>query len=121
LYALVYCHNKNIVHRDLKEANVLLKKNHIQGEDPSIKVIDFGIASFSKNKNKLMDVCGTPTYMAPEVIKGCYDDKCDIWSLGVMLYIMLCGNMPFSGMSIDQLFYNIKYKEVEIDRYVERK
>lgn len=68
-----------------------------------------------------MDVCGTPTYMAPEVIKGCYDDKCDIWSLGVMLYIMLCGNMPFSGMSIDQLFYNIKYKEVEIDRYVERK
>lgn len=46
--------------------------------------------------------------MAPEVIRGCYGKQCDIWSLGILLYIMLTGKIPFGGMSIDQLFFNIK-------------
>jgi len=76
------------MHRDLKPENLLYDVN---GEEGIIKVIDFGTAKSYKTGEKIKMSLGTPYYMAPEVIKDKHDYKCDIWSLGVILYVLLCG------------------------------
>ncbi|MBQ2499638.1 MAG: protein kinase [Bacteroidales bacterium] len=87
--AICYSHSNNIVHRDLKPENIMLENSN--QASPYIKLIDWGGARyFSKNK-KMSTIKGTPYYIAPEVIKEVYDEKCDIWSLGVILYVLLCG------------------------------
>jgi calcium-dependent protein kinase len=92
--AVCYSHQNNVVHRDLKPENILLED---KTEDPVIKLIDWGGARyFSKNK-KMTKISGTPYYIAPEVLNEVYDEKCDIWSCGVILYILLCGYPPFNG------------------------
>ncbi|CAG9324084.1 CDPK1_39 [Blepharisma stoltei] len=94
--ALMYCHQNGIVHRDLKPENLLFEND---SQDAPIKVIDFGTSlKFSPN-TKLSNFTGTAYYVAPEVIKGKYDEKCDVWSAGVILYIMLCGIPPFNASS----------------------
>ena len=87
IYAVAYCHNQGIIHRDLKPDNLLLID---KSEDAALKVIDFGTGIKMTNDNKVKQVIGTIYYMAPEVFTGNYDEKCDIWSCGVILYIMLC-------------------------------
>lgn len=95
LSAICYCHQNNIVHRDLKPENILLdNKNE---ENPTIKLIDWGGARFFSKQKKMTKVNGTPYYIAPEVISEVYDEKCDIWSAGVILYVLLCGYPPFNG------------------------
>jgi calcium-dependent protein kinase len=91
--AINYIHTNNIVHRDLKPENILLdtKKNNI------IKIIDWGTARFFEKNKKMNKVSGTPYYIAPEVLFEKYDEKCDIWSCGVIMYILLCGYPPFNG------------------------
>ena len=74
-------------------------------EDGTVKFIDFGLACQMKRGEK--DIAGTPYYLAPEVLTGYYGYGCDIWSLGVVLYQMLNGKMPFDGRSQDELFDNI--------------
>ncbi len=106
LSAVYYLHCKNFVHRDLKPENILLETNKIG--DYTIKLIDFG-AAISFSKQKLKEVTGTPYYIAPEVLKNSYNNKCDIWSCGVILYILLCGYPPFNASS-----------EVEILELVEK-
>lgn len=87
--AICYSHSNNIVHRDLKPENIMLE--NINAQNLIIKLIDWGGARyFSKNK-KMSTIKGTPYYIAPEVIKEVYDEKCDIWSLGVIFYVLLCG------------------------------
>jgi calcium-dependent protein kinase len=86
------------VHRDLKPENLLLDS---KSEDAYIKVIDFGTSALISPNSKLNHKFGTPYYTAPEVLTGQYDEKCDVWSCGVILYVMLCGYPPFSG-STDQ-------------------
>lgn len=94
LSAVCYSHQSNVVHRDLKPENILLDD---KTDDPVIKLIDWGGARyFSKNK-KMTKISGTPYYIAPEVLNEVYDEKCDIWSCGVILYILLCGYPPFNG------------------------
>ena len=66
------------------------------GKDQQIKLIDFGLAKQVKTA-KLKTEAGTPYYMAPEVVKGNYGPRCDVWSLGIILYIMLSGHFPFNG------------------------
>lgn len=92
-----YCHKLGIVHRDLKPENILYKS---YDNTSDIKISDFGVAKYFNsidNNNKLYSAVGTPSYTAPEVIIGKgYNEKCDIWSLGIILYIMLCGYLPFS-------------------------
>lgn len=87
--AINYCHTKSIVHRDLKPENFLLVKKPDEGEDANIKIIDFGLArhytSKPGDKDLMKTKAGTPYYISPEVLKGTYDEKCDIWSCGVIM------------------------------------
>lgn len=92
--AVLYCHLNGIVHRDIKSDNILFLKNDINSP---IKLIDFGISVKFEKDTKLKEKTGTVLYIAPEVIGGSYDEKCDIWSLGVLMYMMLSGTPPFYG------------------------
>lgn len=94
LSSLNYCHKKNIIHRDMKPENLLLDKDE---KNPKIKIIDFGTATTFERGKWLTQKFGTPYYIAPEVLKKKYNEKCDIWSCGVILYILLCGYPPFNG------------------------
>jgi calcium-dependent protein kinase len=102
--AINYVHTSNIVHRDLKPENILLdtKKNNI------IKIIDWGTARFFEKNKKMNKVSGTPYYIAPEVLFEKYDEKCDIWSCGVIMYILLCGYPPFNGETDNEILSKIK-------------
>ncbi|CAG9321174.1 unnamed protein product [Blepharisma stoltei] len=98
--AINYCHKNGIVHRDLKPENLLLENSD---PDAKIKVIDFGISQKLQPHHKLNQAVGTIFYMAPETFTGSYDEKCDIWSAGVILYIMLCGSPPFFAENVEQM------------------
>ena len=89
--AVQHLHSMGIAHRDIKLANVLLKK------DLTIKLADFGFAKEESTEEVMMKTyCGTPITMAPEILKGKpYDKKCDIWSLGVILFQLVFGKLPF--------------------------
>lgn len=95
LCALHYLHKCEIVHRDLKPENILLDQKPTSPDDLNIKIIDFG-ASATHSKG-LHTVIGSLSYIAPEVYTMDYSEKCDIWSAGCILYILLSGKMPFSG------------------------
>jgi calcium-dependent protein kinase len=82
------------VHRDLKPENILLEQNKAFDQ---IKIIDFGTSLVYDPAKKLDEKLGTPYYIAPEVLNKKYGNKCDIWSIGVIVYIVLCGSPPFSG------------------------
>lgn len=111
LSAICYCHQNNIVHRDLKPENIMLdsKKDKV----PIIKLIDWGGARyFSKNK-KMKKINGTPYYIAPEVLNEVYDEKCDIWSAGVIFYILLCGYPPFNGETDTEIMDAVRQGEFD--------
>ncbi|XP_017484495.1 PREDICTED: serine/threonine-protein kinase SIK2-like [Rhagoletis zephyria] len=97
--AVQYCHSMGVVHRDLKAENVLLDK------DMNIKLADFGFSNRYEEGNPLTTWCGSPPYAAPEVFQGLeYDGpKADIWSLGVVLYALVCGALPFNGDTLLEL------------------
>ena len=108
--ALSYCHANNIVHKDIKPENILLMTEH---DIESIKLIDFGTAQKFDPKKKMTTVIGTPYYVAPEVLKGSYNEKCDIWGIGVIMYILLSGVPPFNGPDDDTIMKKVvegKYK-----------
>eukprot|EP00914_Ancora_sagittata_P001760 GHVO01004200.1.p1 GENE.GHVO01004200.1~~GHVO01004200.1.p1 ORF type:complete len:523 (+),score=99.29 GHVO01004200.1:36-1604(+) len=96
LSGIAYMHKNKIVHRDLKPENLLL-----QSKDPTalVKIIDFGLSTHfePQGTKKMKDKIGTAYYIAPEVLHGTYDEKCDVWSIGVILYILLSGCPPFYG------------------------
>mmetsp|Transcript_36748 Transcript_36748/g.27201 ORF Transcript_36748/g.27201 Transcript_36748/m.27201 type:complete len:212 (-) Transcript_36748:675-1310(-) len=104
LSAVSYCHKNKVVHRDLKPENILLdsKNNDI------IKIIDFGTSQVFSPDTKLHQALGTPYYIAPEVLRGEYDEKCDVWSIGVILYILLCGQPPFNGAKDKDILKKVK-------------
>lgn len=96
LSAINYCHSQNIVHRDLKPENLLLDRT---GDQTRVTIIDFGTAGSFVPGEKMTQKYGTPYYIAPEVLRKSYDQKCDLWSCGVILYILLCGYPPFNGQT----------------------
>jgi calcium-dependent protein kinase len=96
-----YCHNQNICHRDLKPENILYLNSGSE-KNNRIKIIDFGLSQAS---DRLKTKVGTAYYVSPEILKGNYTQLCDIWSAGVILYILLSGDPPFNGAN-DSAIYN---------------
>ena len=101
--AIEYCHNNGIVHRDLKPENLLYLKEG-EEEDNPIKIADFGLSQHIDINKTLSSKVGTAYYVPPEILAGKYNEKCDIWSAGVILYILLSGDPPFNASS-DNLIY----------------
>ncbi|XP_075298479.1 serine/threonine-protein kinase SIK2 isoform X2 [Opisthocomus hoazin] len=99
LSAVEYCHGRKIVHRDLKAENLLLDNNM------NIKIADFGFGNFYKSGEPLTTWCGSPPYAAPEVFEGQQYEgpQLDIWSMGVVLYVLVCGALPFDGPTLPLL------------------
>ena len=98
-----YSHKLKIVHRDLKPENVLLD------DDLNVKIADFGLSNEIKDGDFLKTSCGSPNYAAPEVIRGGLytGPEIDVWSCGVILYVMLCGRLPFEDEDVQVLFTKI--------------
>ena len=110
LSAISHIHSLGIVHRDLKPDNILFEKEDITSD---IKIIDFGVSRQSYTKNDdLTSIVGTPYYVAPEVLSGKYDKKVDVWSIGIIMYVLLTGRPPFNGSSKSELFEKIKTKDI---------
>ena len=104
LEAVNYLHAHGVCHRDLKPENILFSN---VADDSCLKLIDFGLSKVIDGDKNLKGAVGTTFYMAPEVITGNYNEKCDIWALGVILYIMLCGKPPFYSQNEEELKKNI--------------
>jgi len=108
---LLYLHEQNITHRDIKLENIIIKNK------TEIKIIDFGFSVIAAKDKLLNFFCGTPNYMPPEIIlkKDYLGEFSDIWSIGILLYTILCGSFPFRGMVIFIYFILIKaFSEKEL-------
>jgi calcium-dependent protein kinase len=107
LSSVSYCHKMNIIHRQLKPENILIERKEKNGY-LRIKLIDFGTAKiFGKNKVQKR-VIGSSYYIAPEVLSHNYNEKCDLWSCGVIMYILLTGRPPFGGDTNEEIMIRIK-------------
>lgn len=104
LSAVLYLHKHGFIHRDLKPENIIFETKDVNSK---IKVIDFGTSCAFEKGNKLKKKLGTPYYIAPEVLKRNYDEKCDVWSSGVIMYILLCGYPPFNGANDKVIFQRV--------------
>lgn len=109
-----YLHQQGIAHRDIKPENLLL------GGDNVLKIIDFGLSHEYNDNILLKTKCGSPSYAAPEILKGeLYDGfKCDVWSSGVTLFAMICGFLPFDGENNKILFKNIIKCKLEVPTFL---
>ena len=110
---LEYLNSHNIYHRDLKPQNILITK------DLTLKISDFGLAKLCESDSLLDTICGSPMYMAPEIMKfKRYDTKADLWSLGVMFYQMMTGKTPFQARNHTELMENIEKNEIIFPRNI---
>ena len=113
-----YIHSKGIAHRDLKPENLLLSKNKI------LKIIDFGLSNFYDGTKRLQTPCGSPCYASPEMVKGKrYDGfNIDIWAIGVILFAMLCGYLPFEDdeNDTDVLFNEIIRNKIDYPYFLSK-
>lgn len=98
LSAVAHIHSRGIAHRDIKLQNILI--DHCDDRNAQLKLIDFGYGSRYIGNLPMRTKCGTPYTTAPEVIRECYDERCDVWSCGVVIYIMLSGRRPFEALNI---------------------
>ena len=106
VYGLGHCHWRSVLHRDVKLDNILID------HDKGVKIWDFGVSKIIKKHQKIVEQWGTPAYIAPEIIadKGYQGFYVDIWSLGVLLYAMVCGAVPFKANNMQELYKNIMNK-----------
>lgn len=104
------CHSLGVMHRDLKPENFLFVNEE---EDSPIKAIDFGLSMFFKPGETFTDVVGSPYYVAPEVLRKCYGPKADVWSAGVIIYILLSGVPPFWAETEQDIFDEVLHGELD--------
>ena len=107
--AINYCHKMKIIHRDLKPENILLTKNNNNYLD--IKICDFGTSQIFKKGDVQKETIGSLYYVAPEVLKKKYNFKCDLWSCGIIMYILLTNKLPFAGRTDEEIITNIIYNK----------
>lgn len=122
-----HCHSNGVVHRDLKPENIMYKEmmnanDSVMTRETSIetlevKIIDFGLSKLLQNlqKGELRTLVGTPYYVAPEVLEGQYSKECDCWSLGVIMYAILSGCLPFYGNTPKEVFERIRSAKVNFE------
>uniref|UniRef100_A0A7C9AWQ9 non-specific serine/threonine protein kinase n=1 Tax=Opuntia streptacantha TaxID=393608 RepID=A0A7C9AWQ9_OPUST len=101
LNVVAFCHLQGVVHRDLKPENFLFTS---KDENSVLKAIDFGLSDFVKPDERLNDIVGSAYYVAPEVLHRCYGTEADVWSIGVIAYILLCGSRPFWARTESGIF-----------------
>jgi len=109
--AIEYLHDMNIAHRDLKPENLLVKSI---ADDTEVKIADFGLSKIIDEQKMMQTACGTPGYVAPEVLNAeGYDKEVDMWSIGVITYILLCGFPPFYAETVPEVFEQIMKAEYD--------
>lgn len=110
--AIKHSHLCGIVHRDLKLENIVFKKHQtntnasilIEKDCSVVKIVDYGLAQFHKKGTNLTSKVGTPFYVAPEVLLGPYGEKCDLWSIGIICYVLFCGYPPYYDDNHQKVF-----------------
>ena len=112
--ALDYCHRNSIVHRDLKIENILISKTG------DIKIIDFGLSNLFSPRNHLKTFCGSLYFAAPELLQARQytGPEVDIWSFGIVLYVLVCGKVPFDDQSMPKLHAKIKKGAVDYPQWL---
>jgi len=112
--ALDYCHRNSIVHRDLKIENILISKTG------DIKIIDFGLSNLYSPKSLLKTFCGSLYFAAPELLQARQytGPEVDVWSFGIVLYVLVCGKVPFDDQSMPQLHAKIKRGVVDYPQWL---
>jgi calcium-dependent protein kinase len=114
---LCYLHENKIFHRDLKPENILIsqkEKDLLTDEEYLwIKIIDFGTAKIFEKNKKERAIVGSAYYIAPEVLNQDYNEKCDTWSVGVILYMFLTGHAPFDGKNNEEIIHSIRTKNLD--------
>jgi serine/threonine protein kinase len=112
--ALDYCHRNSIVHRDLKIENILISKTG------DIKIIDFGLSNLFSPRNQLNTFCGSLYFAAPELLQArpYTGPEVDIWSFGIVLYVLVCGKVPFDDQDMPELHAKIKKGVVDYPHYL---
>ena len=115
--AIYYCHQRNVTHRDIKLENILLDETKTVA-----KLIDFGFSTCIPHERKVKIFCGTPSYMAPEIVSKIEysGPPADIWALGVLMFALLCGKFPFRGTNDKELYSNICKQELAFPEHVSR-
>ncbi|CAL0311290.1 unnamed protein product [Lupinus luteus] len=112
LSVVAFCHLQGVVHRDLKPENFLFTS---KSEDADMKLIDFGLSDFIRPDERLNDIVGSAYYVAPEVLHRSYSVEADIWSIGVITYILLCGSRPFWARTESGIFRSVLRADPNFD------
>lgn len=114
-----YCHKRKIVHRDLKPENLLLEK---KGSNQTIKIVDFGLGNHISHDELMRTACGSPCYAAPEMIAGhaYVGYGVDVWSMGIILFALLCGFLPFEHPNTNELYKQILRGHFQVSSWVSK-
>ena len=112
--AINHCHSRLVAHRDIKPENILYSQNK-----KDIKIIDFGLAKHLSPKATMTTKVGTPYYVAPDVLDGSYDLRCDLWTVGVIAYTLIVGYPPFLAVTHAEIFQKINRCDFDFPQKLE--
>jgi calcium-dependent protein kinase len=113
---IFYMHEQGVCHRDLKPENFLFATKDDPIEHNILKIIDFGLSCYIEDGQQAFTKAGTPFYVAPEVLTGCYDKSCDLWSAGIIMYTLLCGYPPFYGRNDGEVLTKVRQGAYTFDK-----
>lgn len=112
LSAVAYCHSKGVVHRDIRPEHIVVQTGVDRWE---LKIADFGCATMLDPRKQLTGVLGSTFFLAPEVIRGSYSEKCDLWSCGILMYLLLTGHYPYAGQSEKEVMQLLMTGRAEVE------